>query len=684
MNRTGRPRGRTAVRLVLAVTALAAFLPVLVAGAGRAGAQQALSMRLVSQPLWVAPDGVATFVLDIDGPVPAEATVVVIAHNRAFTRGEVRQAIDEGIDDSPLDLVEYPIAALPVQDGLTQLVLETRTVREVSNRLLLRNPGLYPLAFELRVEDEPVAELMTFLERTDATAPAAVVRTAVGVSLDAPPTLAPDGSTRIDDETRARVDQLIDLLELTTTVPLTVTIRPELLEGLARSGLAADRTRLDRLAAALAQRHQLLASTYVAMDPSIAIRDDLGIEFTQQLRTGEDVVRETLGITVDRITWLLRDPIDTEGTDLLRLFGVKHLLASSAVRDDLPRRDGGLGAVAGSDGVVLPALLGDLVVQARLADDTDDPVLRAHHVLADLLAMSIEDEAVAAEDDSPVRPVGVFVDLGEVGSLDTGTVATLLALLDDSPRVEVATGGAAIETLDRETPTTLRDRFPMRDIDPARTDAVAASLARLREAVASTTTMLPSDDVRPPRWNQLTDVFAAANLTAEQRASYTRQLDGEIGDVRACVAVVTSERVSLGGRESRVPLTLVNECEVPLRVRVRLNGPKLELREPDQVVTVVDREQLEIPVEARTNGVFPVEVELLTPGGEPAAQLGRPTEFTVQATALAGLGQLVSGALVLVLITWWVQHVRGRRRRSRAEQAAAHVSSHPAARVEAG
>ncbi len=331
--------------------------------------------------------------------------------------------------------------------------------------------------------------------------------------------------------------------------------------------------------------------------------------------------------------------------------------------------------------MAVPTLVGDLVVQARLSETGDDPVLTGHYVVADLLAMSLEAEQIASDEGDDVRPLGVFIDLGAVGDVAPDTLNTVLALLDDSQRISSQSAEATIETLDARTPRQQLDRFTMQPVLDGDAE-LAATLVRLRAAVTSTVTMLPSDDVREQRWTELTGVYVADNLTPEDRLAYAQQLDGEIGDVRACVSVITSDRVQLGGRKSRVPVTLVNDCDTPLTVRVRLNGPKLELEQPDQVETVVDRTQLEIPVAARTNGVFAVTVDLLTPGGDPPVRLGGPNEFTVQASALTGLGQVVSFALVLVLATWWVQHVRGRRRRSRAEEAAAHVPGHPASRSE--
>ena len=66
-----------------------------------------------------------------------------------------------------------------------------------------------------------------------------------------------------------------------------------------------------------------------------------------------------------------------------------------------------------------------------------------------------------------------------------------------------------------------------------------------------------------------------------------------------------------------------------------------------------------VPVEARANGTSAVEVELLTPLGE---VLGEPVRLTSRVNALTGLGQVLTGGLILVLLTWWFTHWRSRRR----------------------
>ncbi|MFZ9232475.1 MAG: hypothetical protein ACO25P_11730, partial [Ilumatobacteraceae bacterium] len=66
-------------------------------------------------------------------------------------------------------------------------------------------------------------------------------------------------------------------------------------------------------------------------------------------------------------------------------------------------------------------------------------------------------------------------------------------------------------------------------------------------------------------------------------------------------------------------------------------------------------------VEARSNGRFPVVMQLFTPDGSEA--LGPAVTFTARVNALAGLGQLVTGIALLLLISWWVHHLRSERRR---------------------
>jgi hypothetical protein len=68
---------------------------------------------------------------------------------------------------------------------------------------------------------------------------------------------------------------------------------------------------------------------------------------------------------------------------------------------------------------------------------------------------------------------------------------------------------------------------------------------------------------------------------------------------------------------------------------------------------------------------FPLEVVLYTPDG--TAQAGKRIRLSARVSALAGLGQLVTGVALLLLASWWLAHWR-KQHRVKA------VENHPAVR----
>ena len=83
--------------------------------------------------------------------------------------------------------------------------------------------------------------------------------------------------------------------------------------------------------------------------------------------------------------------------------------------------------------------------------------------------------------------------------------------------------------------------------------------------------------------------------------------------------------------------------------------------EGDQRVTLLPlgETSVNVPVDAEANGTSSINLVVSTPAGE---ALGEPVELTARVTALTGLGQVLTGGFVLVLLTWWFTHWRGRRR----------------------
>src|SRR5690606_2712423 len=114
-----------------------------------------------------------------------------------------------------------------------------------------------------------------------------------------------------------------------------------------------------------------------------------------------------------------------------------------------------------------------------------------------------------------------------------------------------------------------------------------------------------------------------------------------------------------------IRLTLTNNGTDDLTVRLIISSTKLDIApdDADSLVQLPAGQSFEkrVPVEARTNGEFPVDIKIVTPSNENVA-ITEPVQLSARVNALTGLGQLATGAFVIVLLSWWVQHLRKRRR----------------------
>ena len=672
---------RPLIRALLIAIAISGGLTVTSPATTPAAAQDApgLELRLVSQPMTVAPNGDLVVVLAVDGQLPADAEVVVTTYQMTPTRESVRAAIEQngGIAN---DLLRYPVATLPRDDdGNIILRIGTETDPGDANRIRLTNPGLYPVSIDIRIGDgPPAAALVTFVERTGDDVISETIGTAAVLTFDAAPSLQATGLLQIPPEVRARLDSLIALLEQ-SPVALSISVRPEVLDSLSQSGDPADTERLARLDAAIGNRHELLAAPYISMNPGTTVAAGLQDTFTEQLRLGEDELGEVLpSAALERSTWAVESGIDLGGVAFLRNLGVRRLVIDDKAMASTVERPGMLAGVRSSTNEVLPALVADAAFEAALTGGGGpDPVLTAHQLAAELIALGIEQEQATLFDPSfPAR--GVALSVGAFDDIDHALFLLVTELIGDTARVVPETASSLLRTLERGTDDDRIDVVRTTTVDPTATIELADLITRVTAGVETTVPMLPPNDPRPNRWRSMLRMMPADNLSERQLRSYVFQLDGEVGDVRSSVTVQQQDGiVNLGGRESQIPLTLVNSSDVPLTVVVRLSspGPKLTFPDGDQTVEVAGRVRIEIPVVSRTNGRSPVTVQLLTPLA--GSVLTGPEQFTVQATALTGLGQVVTGAFVLILISWWIQHARSARRARRNGQAVRSKRRHP-------
>jgi hypothetical protein len=116
-------------------------------------------------------------------------------------------------------------------------------------------------------------------------------------------------------------------------------------------------------------------------------------------------------------------------------------------------------------------------------------------------------------------------------------------------------------------------------------------------------------------------------------------------------------RITLTARSSTIPVTLTNNTEQDLQVRVELDSDQLEFPDGDVLTPTLPpgTTRLEVRVRARTSGAFTLVVTVSSP--DDTVVLDRST-FDIRSTAISGVGLLLSVGAGLFLAIWWGRHWR--------------------------
>ncbi len=691
--RSSTPRRVHGSILLLLVTTLTIVFATATTGVARAQSGT-VQLRLVSVPLSIEQDDSLPIVVSAVGEVPTDGVIVVTAYPPVNSRGDVATIVEGHLPSVSAAAISFPVKGLARDDsGAFVLPIPTQSATRLKTKLRLKDPGLYPLSIELRDSDTKgtLAQLSTFVERLGQDVTPSTVSVGWLFSIDSPPTLQSNGTTVVSDVARTQLSALAGFLQQ-TTVPISAVIRPELLDGLKRSGTASDLALLKQVAAAFGNQHELLAEPSVSMDPSAAAAAGMQSTFTDQLRLGEDQLVGSLGInSAKRSSWFVPAGTDAAGLALLRGLGVQHVVLgqSAAIPQPVGTPTGEIGKVQLGTDQTIPALITDRTIDASLHAATDDPIATAHLIVADLTALGIEhDRQLTTSAHSPAR--GVVVSVGLVGSIDPTLLQDVFALLQQSPHIALRTVDGVLSELERGTDVDDMRVIGVSNPSPIDLRSAAFTLGSLNSQISSYATMLTTSDgvdPRPAIWRRLLQVYPADDITNAERLAYANQIGGDLDVLRSSVTYPSLGHITIGGRASDIPFVLDNSSDVDLKVMLRLSSAKMDFLDNDQVITVSKRTSANgrtstnIRVRARSGAEFPVQVQLFTPDGKQA--LGPPSTLTVRASVLTGLGQVATGALLVILASWWLQNfMRSRRRRRDATSAS--IGRHPVKRSVTG
>jgi hypothetical protein len=633
---------------------------------------------LVEQSAWVGEAGSFDLRLEIaDAPTGAQLSFQVYPAVRSRTAfAQSIEGEDLGTPIRPLPPV-LPVDELPREaDGSIRLTFPISTTTPPPLGMRVTGQGVFPVLVSLLDSgDNDLDHFVTHLVRLpDLDSSAPPLAFSMIVPYAAPPSFAPDARPTVADADATRLGAAAASLARTPGVPLVLDPVPETVEAVASVG-GAGGALLTSMGRALSGR-QVLAGTYVRMDLGawVAAPDpNTADEIARQATTGSDQVEELLGVRPDTRTTVVDRTVTPDALTTLRAMGVDQLvipegqlgpLSGDAAQVTFTQRFD----VVNSEGRPMRSVMADAGLADRLRA-TPDPVLNAHLVLADL-AVLFFDRPNISRGAVLVVPRDLMVPEATYDALLTG-------LSRASVDAGIAAGGHQIvapltvdDLFDVTDPATTGSRAQPVLVRPYTSDAPAslgdlpADVATTRAQIASFATMVTSGAgvARIPVLDRQVLIAEAAGLDDDTREAY---LDGVLATIDAQLAAIvtpSNQRVTLTDRKGDVPLTIENQLDYPVDVDVVLTSAKLEFPQgnvqrvnlPPASSTVVN-----VAVEAKASGAFPVDVRIQSPDG---SRLVGSARYTVRSTAVSGIGLLLSIGAGIFLLVWWARHFRSIRR----------------------
>ena len=664
---------------------------------------------VVDQTFHVPVDGVFDITLALPADVDpadfdADAVLVVTSHRSIADRGEMHRALDGSLTrtEDTFDVALDPEAADPnlvataaIDGGGSSIAVRipTESLSRTPDALQLAQNGVHPIVLELRVDDRPAGEVTTYLHRLPSVpSTAGPMSVAFVMRQMALPTIESDGTITAGDHAVAELVQLDQVLAALDAAPATaaargatvtsasvprgVLVEPSLLGVVASTDADLATTLLPALAAS-----DLLATPWLPFDPSAAARADQTDRYGTWLRRGEDLLGALAsGSVVDRSIALVDDRLSSSGASLHRTLGTRMLVMPYDFYADL---EGSLFeftdisqlvTVTLDDGSLLNAAIVDDFLGNQMVQGADTPERTAIEIAAELAVLARDIDI----DGGAVERHGVVLALPDMGIPDATLMAELAPLLLASPSLRIVEPRSMVSN----TTTLLNDgRLVEVELPAEAGPDLAPRLARLDEVaddVLAYASMLPVDSPDITRWSETLDVFPSTALTEAQVDDAVTRLESDFADLRDAI-VVTASSFTLTGKDSKLRFTLTNTSDTTLTVRVSLSSPKIRFPDGEQLVELPPRAETNVVAraEALSNGKSSVFLRLYAPALNRDVELAPEIVLTARVNSLAGLGQLLSGAGALLVLTWWAHHTRAHRRKQAASR---HASRHPSSR----
>ena len=652
--------------MAVAISTATPLILTLPAEAQRTQEIAAPGLKLSAQNFHIYTSGTLRFIFSVDDPklLTVKNSVIRVSIGARVTGGdqEVRDLISNPSLFVATDSVDFATQSLlRKQDGQFEITALTGDLSVVMGngltsgsqndlkKIEFSGRGIYPIRIESLINKVVRANVTSFVNRVDLSTRLEPMPVNLLVTLDSANTLQLDGSHIVDDLTRAKISQLISLLELDG--PLVSTqVSPQVIDGLSKSENPADQELLLRLTNAISNTN-LIATSYLAFDPSDAGQTKHEKEFNALVDLGQSTLssRFTSNVAVSDV-WIARTPLDQFGVDLLAKSGYRSIVMLPAA-----------GAALGSfDNTARPYRLvsGAKTMSLYVADPTYVPQLgetkNSSFIAASAIAAQLLAQRSKIESDGGTPSLKRTVLTTQDGAvLNSNLIHEILLILKRVPQQ------ISIQTLS-DLPEPRQDAYKpdLRVKDTSQFELRMKNIDLLRADLYKLNSTLDQNSNTWAIWNERLMVMSSDTLTKAQREEFATQTRNELKSLRTAVTLEEGTTFTFGSRKSQLRLDLKNSSNEDLTIQVKVESPKLKLDRSMAVIEVPANSSNELVINAvaLSNGLFPVDVRIFTADG--SSQLGKKIEISARVNAIAGLGQVVTGVALLLLLTWWAAHFR--------------------------
>ena len=656
--------------MAVAISTATPLILTLPAEAQRTQEIAAPGLKLSAQNFHIYTSGTLRFIFSVDDPnllnklLTVKNSVIRVSIGARVTGGdqEVRDLISNPSLFVATDSVDFATQSLlRKQDGQFEITALTGDLSVVLGngltsgsqndlkKIEFNGRGIYPIRIESLINKVVRANVTSFVNRVDLSTRLEPMPVNLLVTIDSANTLQLDGSHVVDDLTRAKISQLVSLLELDG--PLVSTqVSPQVIDGLSKSENPADQELLLRLTNAISKTN-LIATSYLAFDPSGASQTQHEKEFNALVDLGQSTLssRFTSNVAVSDV-WIARTPLDQFGVDLLAKSGYRSIVMLPAA-----------GAALGSfDNTARPYRLvsGAKTMSLYVADPTYVPQLgetkNSSFIAASAIAAQLLAQRSKIESDGGTPSLKRTVLTTQDGAvLNSNLIHEILLILKRVPQQ------ISIQTLS-DLPEPRQDAYKpdLRVKDISQFELRMKNIDLLRADLYKLNSTLDQNSNTWAIWNERLMVMSSDTLTKTQREEFATQTRNELKSLRTAVTLEEGTTFTFGSRKSQLRLDLKNSSNEDLTIQVKVESPKLKLDRSMAVIEVPANSSNELVINAvaLSNGLFPVDVRIFTADG--SSQLGKKIEISARVNAIAGLGQVVTGVALLLLLTWWAAHFR--------------------------